>query len=93
LKNGSHAEPGRGGLDAITERPGKEAPKIGAERALDPALHHVDAPQQERDGAGQIQETQRRVHAALLGETKSGPNRRDRDNNIPIKRPASSRLD
>ena len=65
LEDGGHAEPRRR-LDAAAERQGEEPSQVGAEGALHPALHHMDAPQQQRDRAGEIEEAQRCVHRALF---------------------------
>ena len=56
LENGRHAHAGQEGLEAIAQRIAEEAAQPGAEGALDAGLHHVDAPQQERDRTGEIEE-------------------------------------
>ena len=52
-------------LDRLSSALARKAPQLGAEGALHAALHHMDAPQQQRDGAGEIEEVQRRVHRPL----------------------------
>ncbi len=62
--------PAAAALTRLRSALGEETPQIGAEGALHPALHHMDAPQQQRDRAGEIEEAERRVHRALLRQRK-----------------------
>ncbi len=48
------AEPGEERAPAVAEGASEQAPQIGSEGALDAALHHVQAPQQQRNRAGEI---------------------------------------
>ena len=62
LQHRSDPEPGEKRLQPPAERPTEEAAQIRTESALDPALDHVHAPQQERDRAGEIDQRQGGAH-------------------------------
>ena len=56
--------PAAAALIAVVERLGEKAPEVGPEGALHPALHHVNAPQEERNGSTEIEEAQSGVHGS-----------------------------
>ena len=56
LQDRGDAEAGGEGGQAVAQRGAEPAAQVGAEAALDAGLHHVQAPQQQRDRAGQIEQ-------------------------------------
>ena len=56
------SDPRRESTQAVAEGASEKAPQVGAEGALDAALHHVQAPQQQRDRAGEIDQGQGGAH-------------------------------
>ena len=50
--------PAREGGEAVAQRLCQQLAQIGAERAQDPAVDHVQAPQQQRDAAHQVEQNQ-----------------------------------
>ncbi len=53
LQYGGDAEAGEKGAQAVAQRAAENRAQLRSEGALDAALHHVRAPQQQRDGAGE----------------------------------------
>ena len=62
LQDRGDAKPGEKGAEPVAEGAPQHAPQMGSEGALDAGLHHMHAPHQERDRAGQIDEGEGRVH-------------------------------
>ena len=62
LQRRRHAEPDDEGAEPRAQPAPERAAKIGAEDARDAALHHVDAPEQQRDLADQVDQDMRRGH-------------------------------
>src|SRR5437762_7833921 len=58
LQDRGDAEPGEEGTKAADERAPEEATQMGSEGALNAALHHVQAPQQQRNRAGKVDQGQ-----------------------------------
>ena len=59
LKQRGQAEAGGEGGEAVAERLRQQTPQIGAERAQDAAVDHVQAPQQQRHAAHQVEKNER----------------------------------
>src|SRR5205814_8242455 len=57
-----HADPRRESTQAVAEGASEKAPQVGAEGALDAALHHVQAPEEQRDRTGEIDQGQGGAH-------------------------------
>src|SRR5204863_9417972 len=62
LEDGRHADPRRESTQAVAEGASEKAPQVGAEGALDAALHHVQAPEEQRDRTGEIDQGQGSAH-------------------------------
>jgi hypothetical protein len=56
LEQGGQAEAGAERGEPVAERPRQQQPQIGPEGPQDPAMDHVQAPQQERDAPHQIKQ-------------------------------------
>src|SRR5437868_7977050 len=56
------ADPRRQSAQAVAEGASEKAPQVGAEGALDAALHHVQAPEEQRDRTGEIDQGQGSAH-------------------------------
>ena len=67
LQQRGDAEPGQEGAEAGAQSAAEEAPQVGAEDPRHAALHHVDAPQQQRDLADDVDQQVRGGHAAPSG--------------------------
>jgi hypothetical protein len=65
LQESGQTQAGREGREPVAQRSRQQLPQLGAERAQDAALDHVQAPQQQRDTTHQI-ENNHRSHNGLL---------------------------
>ena len=65
LQHRGDPQPGEKRLYAVAQRGTEDPPQIRAERALDPALDHVHAPEQECDRSGEVDQSQGSVHRCL----------------------------
>ena len=63
--------PARKRLEAIAQRDAEQAAQPGTERALHAGLHHVDAPQQQGDRAGEFHQRDGEIHAPPLVRERS----------------------
>ena len=62
LEDRRDAKTRRESLQPSAKSPRQDSPELAAERALNAALHHVNAPEQQGDSAGKIEKSQSSVH-------------------------------
>ena len=72
LKDRRDAKTRRERLQPAAKSPRQDSPELAAERALNAALHHVNAPEQQGDRAGKIEKSQGPVHR-LAHPSSGGP--------------------
>jgi hypothetical protein len=72
LKDSRDAKTRRESLQPSAKSPRQDSPELAAERALNAALHHVNAPEQQGDRAGKIDKSQSSVHR-LACPSSGGP--------------------
>ena len=72
LKNRRDAKARGESLQPSAKSPRQDSPEFAAERALNAALHHVHAPEQQGDRAGKIEKSQGSVHR-LAHPSSGGP--------------------
>src|SRR6202021_286603 len=70
LQDRGHTQAGGEGGQPVVQSAAQPAPQFWAEGALDAGLHHVHAPQQQRDGAGQVEQCP--GHGPCLTATENG---------------------
>ena len=70
LQERGEAEAGGEGGEAVAERMREDAPQVRAERAQDAAVDHVQAPQQQRDAAHQIEKNDR-AHSSPVCQNRA----------------------
>ena len=58
--------PAANAAEAVAQRAAEHGAQLGAEGALHAGLHHVHAPQQQRDGAGEIEQRDGKIHRPRL---------------------------
>src|SRR4029077_16180224 len=72
LKDRRGAKTRHESLQPSAKSPRQDSPDLAAERALNAALHHVNAPEQQGDRAGKIEKSQSSVHR-LAHPSSGGP--------------------
>ena len=86
LEQGGQTEAGAEGGEAVAQRLGQQQAQIGSERAQDPAVDHVQAPQQQRDAAHQVEKNEA-SHALPVPKSsrrvRLSPNEGDQPFNLP----------